>query len=142
MKLTRSQILVSILFFIFIVAIGAYYIFTYKNDSSYTTLTNNDNQKKIKNTVKKYTKEDFADDSTGVDDDLKEEINRELAKLNVNDATTQNKIFTYITSLSTLLNKYSNIEIEIPPALAMKEVSDTEVNILTEKEEISDIKKL
>ena len=118
MKLTRSQILVSILFFIFIVAIGAYYIFTYKNDSSYTTLTNNnninnDNQKKIKNTVKKYTKEDFADDSTGVDDDLKEEINRELAKLNVNDATTQNKIFTYITSLAKLLNKYNYIDAPI-----------------------------
>lgn len=47
-----------------------------------------------------------------------------------------------VSAIDKKANKYSNIEIEMPPALAMKEVTDTEVNILTEKEEISDIKKL
>ena len=103
MKSTGSQILVSILFFISILAIGIYYSFAYKTDSRYTTLTYN-------NTVKKYTKEDFADDTKNEDNALKTEINTELAKLNVNDATTQNKIFTYITSMANLLNKYNNID--------------------------------
>jgi len=47
-----------------------------------------------------------------------------------------------VSAIDKKANKYSNIEINIPPALPMKEVIDTEVNILTEKEDISDIKKL
>ena len=103
MKLTSIQIVLYLIFIICILLISYYYTSTQNNTTQNNTTT-------IKNATK--TKEGFSDD-TVPDDILKEEVNKVLVKLNITDASTQNKIFNYITSLTTLLNKYKYIDAPI-----------------------------
>ena len=104
MKLTSIQIVLYLLFIISILLISYYYT---------STLNYNTNTKKSNQTNQTNTREGFTDDTNVANDALKSEIMLELNKLNIIDVITQNKIFTYITSLSTLLNKYSNIDAPI-----------------------------
>ena len=96
MKLTSIQIVLYLIFIICILLISYYYTSTLNN----TTLNNTK------------TKEGFSDNTVS-DDVLKEEINKVLVNLNITDASIQNKVFTYITSLSTILNKYKFIDAPI-----------------------------
>ena len=47
-----------------------------------------------------------------------------------------------VPAIDKKANNLSNIEINIPQTLEMKEVVDTEVNILTKKEDLSSIAKV
>lgn len=129
MKLTSSQIVLYLIFIICILLISYYYTSTNTNTNTNTInnpntnttykLNNinipNPNPNLITPSQKKqyYTKESFSDDATGANDALKTEITTELNKLNITDVITQNKIFNYITSLSTLLNKYNYVDAPI-----------------------------
>ena len=120
MKVTSIQIVLYLIFIVCILLISYYYtsITTYtttnkeiyntpNNSLFYNTSTKNLNQSKTN------TREGFTDNTNVSNDDLKTEINSQLNKLNITDVITQNKIFTYITSLATLLNKYNNIDAPI-----------------------------
>jgi hypothetical protein len=107
MKLTSIQIVLYLIFIICILGISYYYTSIESND----TITNNTTS--IKNSPNTKIKENFGDTTTDVNNALKLEINTELDKLNVKDVITQNKIFTHITSLLTLLNKYKYIDAPI-----------------------------
>jgi hypothetical protein len=99
MKLTSIQIVLYLIFIICIIFISYYYI-----NTSYINTTK-------KNNIYK-EKEGFTDNKNN-NNPLKEEINIELNKLNIKDVNTQKKIFTYITSLQKLLNKYNNLDVAI-----------------------------
>ena len=90
MKLTTIQIVLYLIFIICILLISYYYTST--------------------NTINYNTKERFTDDIEGANDVLKAEINAELDKLHIKDINIQTKVFTYIKSILTLLNKYKYID--------------------------------
>ena len=106
MKITSIQIVLYILFIICILLISYCYTSTSNHSLTYNTQLN-------KPFTKSNSKEGFSDDTKGENDALKEEINAQLNKLNITDVITQKKIFTYITSLATLLNKYNYIDAPI-----------------------------
>ena len=111
MKLTSIQIVLYLIFIICILGISYYYTSIELNDTTSSNTLNNTTS--IKNSPNTKTKENFSDTTTDVNNALKLEINTELDKLNVKDVITQNKIFTHITSLLTLLNKYKYIDAPI-----------------------------
>jgi hypothetical protein len=112
MKLTSFQIVLYLIFIICILLISYYYITS--NTPNYNTPIHNTQiyNTNLKKSNQLNTKEGFTDD-TGSNDALKKEINEELNKLNIKDVITQKKIFTYLTSLASLLNKYNYIDAPI-----------------------------
>ena len=106
MKLTSIQIVLYIIFIICILLISYYYTYT---NTKYIPKKHNTN-----NNIQINTKEGFADDESGANNSLRKEINEELTRLNIIDGNIKNKIFNYITSLTTLLNKYNYIDAPIP----------------------------
>ena len=113
MKLTSIQIILYLIFIIYILLISYYY---YTSTNTLNNSIPNYNTPNYNTPLKKSnqinTKEGFTD-NTGSNDALKKEINEELNKLNIKDVITQNKIFTYLTSLAELLNKYNYIDAPI-----------------------------
>ena len=107
MKLTSIQIVLYLIFIICILLISYYY--TTSNIPLHNTPLHNT---PLKKSNKLNTKEGFTD-NTGANDALKKEISEELNKLNIKDVLTQKKIFTYLTSLAALLNKYNYIDAPI-----------------------------
>ena len=85
MKLTSIQILVYISFIICIILIGYYY-------------TNNKTNTNIN------SKESFTVD----EDTLRLTINDQLANININDSDIQSKLYTYLLSLTNILNTYKS----------------------------------
>lgn len=90
MKLTSIQILVYISFIICIILIGYYY-------------TNNKTNTNIN------SKESFTVD----EDTLRLTINDQLANININDSDIQSKLYTYLLSLTNILNTYKTIDAPI-----------------------------
>jgi len=120
MKVTSIQIVLYLIFIVCILLISYYYTSITTYTTTHKQIYNTPNNPFIYNTTikksnqtKTKTKEGFTDDTNVSNDALKEEINSQLNKLNITDVITQNKIFTYITSLATLLNKYNNIDAPI-----------------------------
>lgn len=105
MKLTSIHIVFYLIFIICILLISYYY-------TSTTTLNNTILNNTTSQSKQSKTKEGFSDNTT-INDALKEEINIELAKLNIPDVITRDKVFSYLTSLSSTLNKYKYIDAPI-----------------------------